>query len=678
MIRKLLFLGLYLLPFFLSAQNVLKTIDSLMVVTQRKQADTTLINNYFLLAKEYQKTDVDKSVVITQKILKLAKKANYPKGMAHYYILTAGNEIVVGNYDVIKKIKTAILIYKNYKKDAYYFQANILLAKNYYNNYECKESFKLVKYCLKEILNSGLNKEIGELYYCLAINEDYLNHIKEAIQALGKAKFYLEKNNCEYEILTCENIKSVIYAKTDRLNEGLSILKDASNVALKSNYKYLSMRFLTNLTGRYMEIEDYSAALYTSKKALKICNQVQNLKLISFNNSSIGIIYYRLKNYKMAIQTLRNLLKINTDQNSRLRSYQYLGKCYYELKKYKTALAYQKKIIDEFTKQNDLKDKVEYFNIYDEIAETHFALGEYKKAYQFLEISKIKNINFLNEQNNQEVSELLIKYDTNEKQMKLSKTQFALKTQKLENDTAKLYNFLLLLIVFIITLVVIFFVRINSLKRFENIKLLLVQNKLIKTLEDKEILLKEVHHRVKNNLQLIGSLFSLQTHYKKLNYAEFSFVKAMHSRIDAMALVHQNLYEGSDLEHVDTKTYLSNLISNIQKISQTDMQDIAVHQDIVSVNLPMNTAVSLGLIVNELMTNAFKYAFCNQSKGNIYIILTKVNAKLKLEVFDNGLGFDTTKTTQSLGLKLVELLSKQIQGKTWVKSKNGSKFTMIF
>ena len=270
-----------------------------------------------------------------------------------------------------------------------------------------------------------------------------------------------------------------------------------------------------------------------------------------------------------------------------------------------------------------------------------------------------------------------MKFETNEKQDKLKVTQLELQKQTTDAKTNKLYIFGLILALIMISTLVLFFVRINTIKESKNVALQIIQKNLAKAASEKEILLKEVHHRVKNNLQLINSLFFLQAHYKKLPPPQLSFVEAMQSRIDAMALVHQNLYEGTDLENVSADMYFTNLVRNIQKMLPN--AHIAVKCHFKAIELPMNTAVSLGLIINELLLNALKHGFPNQREGIINIgFETLETGTQKLTITDNGIGFAMNDNQKSLGLKLVQLLTDQLKGTLKITHQEGSQFYIQF
>ncbi|MGQ9837173.1 MAG: PAS domain S-box protein [Cyanobacteriota bacterium] len=199
-------------------------------------------------------------------------------------------------------------------------------------------------------------------------------------------------------------------------------------------------------------------------------------------------------------------------------------------------------------------------------------------------------------------------------------------------------------------------------------------------LQEKEILLREIHHRVKNNLQIISSLLRLQAdQIKSRKYARV--FKDAGSRIQAMSLIHEGLYQSNNLAAVDLKQYLQNLISNLFHSHGVNPESIRASIHAEGIRLSLDDAVLCGLIINELVTNSLKYAFPKGRSGEICIHFSQTRKSTQLCVSDNGIGlppdFDF-KETQSLGLQLVATLTEQLEGKIKLKNKAGTTFIITF
>jgi two-component sensor histidine kinase len=197
--------------------------------------------------------------------------------------------------------------------------------------------------------------------------------------------------------------------------------------------------------------------------------------------------------------------------------------------------------------------------------------------------------------------------------------------------------------------------------------------------KEKEIFLKEIHHRVKNNLQIISSLLYMQFKNNK-DENMLAQLKQAQQRIKSMALVHNKLYETQDVVRVYLKDYLADLASSILQTNipqgKTINLDIKENQP---VSLSLDATISIGLIINELITNSCKYAFNNQSIGNIKINISKQENGYNLIVHDDGSGLPKNyEQTNSLGFRLVNNLSRQLGGNVSLQNSKGTLVQLFF
>jgi PAS domain S-box-containing protein len=200
------------------------------------------------------------------------------------------------------------------------------------------------------------------------------------------------------------------------------------------------------------------------------------------------------------------------------------------------------------------------------------------------------------------------------------------------------------------------------------------------SLREKEVLLKEIHHRVKNNLQVITSLLNLQS--AKVSSPETAAaLKESQTRIRSMALVHEELYRSRDLASIDFSSYVRKLTSNLFHAYQAAAVEIALHLDVVDVYLPVDTAIPCGLIVNELISNSLKYAFAKRTSGKVTVAFRHDGPAYRLQVSDDGVGLPAhidLDRTETLGLQLVATLAKQLRGEIAVDRSGGTTFTLAF
>jgi len=207
------------------------------------------------------------------------------------------------------------------------------------------------------------------------------------------------------------------------------------------------------------------------------------------------------------------------------------------------------------------------------------------------------------------------------------------------------------------------------------------ETELREALREKEVLLKEVHHRVKNNLQVISSILNLQTSYVK-DKETANILRECQNRIKTMAFIHESLYQTKDFSQINFSEYITNLVKNLFYSYDANQQKIKANFDVDTIFLNLDTSIPCGLIVNELVSNAFKYAFADGSQGFITVKLKNIgNNKIKMLVADNGKGIPASidfKNTESLGLQLVNILTEQINGTITLDKTNGTSFEIIF
>ena len=207
------------------------------------------------------------------------------------------------------------------------------------------------------------------------------------------------------------------------------------------------------------------------------------------------------------------------------------------------------------------------------------------------------------------------------------------------------------------------------------------QIQINESLVEKELLLKEIHHRVKNNLQVIASLLNMQMHRVEDEKCK-AVLKDCHSRVQSMALIHQKLHESGNLSRIDFEAYARGLATELFDSYHVSPGQVSLHIEIADAALAIDEAIPLGLILNELMSNALKYAFPNGRAGDIRVHLRSVSdQQWEFSFGDNGIGLPEKTLPghpSSLGLQIVEALSRQVHGKTEWDTQKGCRFTLRF
>ncbi len=234
-----------------------------------------------------------------------------------------------------------------------------------------------------------------------------------------------------------------------------------------------------------------------------------------------------------------------------------------------------------------------------------------------------------------------------------------------------------------------FFAEINSKKlndgRYQSIVRDITDRKIAEmeiqnSLSEKEVLLKEIHHRVKNNLQIVSSLLSLQANKLTEKESVAALVESK-NRIKSMTMIHEKLYQSKSLSLIDMSSYIINLSKQISNSYKIDKQ-IELKYDLQKINLNVDLAMPIGLIINELVSNSLKYAFTNKNCGELFISFSSPEPqKYVLIVQDNGVGLPANvnlDNSKTLGLNLVTILTKQLNGTVEIDNTAGAKYIIKF
>jgi two-component sensor histidine kinase len=297
-------------------------------------------------------------------------------------------------------------------------------------------------------------------------------------------------------------------------------------------------------------------------------------------------------------------------------------------------------------------------------------MGDYPKALEYQKKARVMRDSTAAIESDKVMSNLLTKYETVKKEETIKNQEATISQQQ---KTQILY----IVIAAILTLSLIGMLSSMGNIRKKRKKLQVLNLELETKNKQNELLLREIHHRVKNNLELVKSLISLQSAQLEDSATKEAMI-ASQNRVQSMGIIHQKLYQGENLGSIEMKDYFVNLSEGIlDTFNQEDKVKIECAMD--QLELDVDTAVPIGLIVNELLTNALKYAFSENQKGNIQISLLKeVPDVLTLRVVDNGIGKiqGIAPKGTGFGSQLIKLLTLQLNGEMQEENTNGT--TVLF
>ena len=579
-----------------------------------------------------------------------------------------------------------------------YYQQNIFdsCLLHYHRSLELKKKYGTPKQVAATLNGIGLvyrmrnNINTAASYYTEALNIYQKENDKAALSVmLNIATLYnLQK---KYDSATA--LFKNIYATAKSNNDYAMMLNAQVNIALGLNYQQkfeealpLFEELLQN--DRVKKIED-------------IFNAVQY---------GLGQSYMGTKQYAKAIPILKACLKMRF-RNTKFQSLAAITHLLYtaekEQKNFEQALVYY----EQLKVYNDSLLNISRSALIEELNAKYKATQKEQQILLLNEASKVKDlqlkqerqnllltqsqnkqreqeINILNQQNElaelelqQQDQSLLLAETQNEKskqQLTLLNKENELKTLSIQTTKRTIWLYSLALALLAIGAGSIFLLYRN--KQKHNTKLEEKNAIISKSLEDKEVLLKEIHHRVKNNLQVVSSLLNLQS--RNISDAKaLAAIKEGRDRVKSMALIHQNLYNDENLTGVDVKDYIEKLTQSLFSSYNIQEGKILLETDIDQMNLDVDTVIPLGLILTELISNALKYAFDEtQENGNLQVQLKQEKGNLLLRVKDNGKGLPLNwsyDNTASLGYQLIKSFAAKMKAMLTITGTNGTDVQMI-
>ena len=447
----------------------------------------------------------------------------------------------------------------------------------------------------------------------------------------------------------------------------------------------------------YFQMKEYDSAIIIYKKAQKESISVMQLnnKTHVYNNDDI--LYWKASFtgfiakcniekgiYENAIPALLYDLKYSRFNTDNLISkmialskcYQHYG-MYTESRKYIDSAKFY--IRGKMVKHIQMELLLTESDFYSLIKQPDSALHYYKLYNQYRDLLNV------NLQKNQSIL-LLAQFEIGKRRSELAESNQSLIDIR-KKSSAQNTQIILLIVSLLTSITMVFFIYKNGLQKTKDKRFIEKQNELLQKSNDiinaqfhhNEILLKELHHRVKNNLQVMYSLLNLQ---KRRNQDKDTIVllSSVQNRIQTMALLHQNLYTTGDMEMVDISSYVITLTKYLRSIYKFDAQKVHLHYEIdPELKLDIETVVSIGLIINEAVSNAFKYAFSNRLEGNLIIRIHQKENEYTLFIKDDGPGFNEGELKEnSLGMKLIKVMCAQLQASYSIEINKGVSHTILF
>jgi len=683
----------------------------------------------FYLEKEGEfKDDLDSAVLLNNQSIQISRELDLKNSIAQSMLLNGKIAVERGNPELAMQLKKKALDYaleNDLKKDAAEISGSIAydIADNDISikaNYFLKAAalYKQARAFYDEALTYS---ELSVLYN--SIDEPAISN-KYARQAIAIKKKLKKYDLCKEYTMLGLNLRVQGNYK-DALAYALAAEKVAENS--KVNEDWLSI--LYDLIGTiYSELKFYDKSIDYYKKAIEISKKINdktgvyaitlNTARALYNRDKITealdvlnngyayypgkqcdteypamylLIYCELKKFDRAKPYYEQLVKCNIENHGVFKDHIAQEKMYYAIIQYLLDTGQAEKTYEYITKLKILAKKNNDLLNLSQLEKTHFksdsAVGNYLSAIKHLEDHLILHDSLYNINSRQQFADMQLKYETEKKDKNIKVlTQLGkLQEARIHNDTILRYVFIGSLIVLVLFIGLLY--NRSRLKQRTNRKLQLKQQKinqqndqLKKLLTEKEWLLKEIHHRVKNNLQIVISLLNTQSAYLDNEDALMAIQNSQH-RMHAMSLIHQKLYQSKNLASIDMSWYIYELVNYLKECFDTHRK-VNFILDTDKVELDVAQAVPLGLILNEAISNAIKYAFPDNAKGMVTITLKNIEAEnYQLTIADDGIGLPDNfelENRDSLGMNLMIGLSDQLDGTFKIENHNGLHVIITF
>lgn len=707
-------------------------IDSLSKLIKAETVDTLKANYLIQLGEQYVQEKPDSALIIANQVNTLLENTTHPQGKVGAYALKIQYFFMIGNFDqAFLTLDTALAICDQHEEqtDRLELYFNTLGAyrqllrgskvaeytKPYFEISMQQPAAELHKATASEmraiqVLKAGKWEESVEFLKISLANYEAIQHMKGQVQVLNFfGEIYRKRNQVELALSYYLRALVIIEKLKDDLGRGVTTKLIAESYILQNNldkgaiYAKQSLEAFQHskspqglalsygtLNKLFVQKEEYDSALYYAKKALEIDKKVHpQYYMIPQDMGSVGKVLILQEKYQEALGYLKEAREIHEGKGSKTGMMicdKYLGEAYYGLGNYALAEQYTQLVLDQSI---EINNKEGMLNAYELLSKIHEKKGAYKKALALHQAFAALKDSTFNEQQTQKIADLEAKFKYQVEAEKDSianaeKEKVILAELELEKVQGKQKEQVLYFvgIGLIIVLALAGFIY-NRYRVIDQQKAVIEEQKLEVDQKNtqNELLLKEIHHRVKNNLQIVSSLLNLQTKSTEDETALAAMADGQ-NRVKAMALIHQGLYQNENVATIQFQEYAQQLLEQLSGIYASD-QTVVTSVSGENITLDIDTAVPLGLILNELITNSFKYAFTEVEKGTLAIHLNQGEEKgnFELIVTDNGQGlaegFDWKKT-KSIGLRLVRRLSKQLYGNLDYQYQDGSSFIITF
>ncbi len=453
------------------------------------------------------------------------------------------------------------------------------------------------------------------------------------------------------------NAMGLIQRQMGNKEEALAYYEKCYELGREHSHRKAFLGIISNLAIAHQNLERYDKAIALYREGLELAEKPPiQYRRRAYLQTNLAGLHQKREQYEASVQEMTKAYKFFEQQGSlkeKCAASWGLASSYFELHRYSDAIDFSRLALSQAGEQKQLRSQIHHL-----LSAAFKATGRPDSAITHLETYAELSQELTKEANDKSVAELEARFQNREQKLEIDRlaTEDAAKATRLRQRSY----------IIGVTLMGLVLLGLLLWRNLRQRKLIENQNSLIsRALKDKELLLKEIHHRVKNNLQMVSSLLNMQTHFIE-DKAAADALQLGRSRVRSMALIHQKLYVGDTVSTiVDAKDYLERLAREVVDTHSPPGTDIDLQLDIAPLQMDIDLVVPLGLLTNEAVTNAVKYAYNNRTKGLLAIKLAQHNDEYVLTVKDDGPGINQSQDEEknaSFGQLLMQTLAEQLEG----------------
>jgi len=524
----------------------------------------------------------------------------------------------------------------------------------------------------------GMSKSINNIGIIYENRGDYAKAIEYFMKSLALKEAIGDKKGIAGSL----NNIGILYSNQEEYEKSFEFHKRSLLIKEEIDDQEGVAASLNSIALYYKRIGNYEKAMDYQKRSLQIFKRLRYKRGIGVTLNNMGLIHMESGELAVALEYFFKSLTVREELNDNkglAGSLINIGGIYLLQNEFNRAIYYNKKALNKAQEIGSVKQSRDAAQ---KLYKAYKSIGNKSKALEAHELFMQAKDSINSEGNRKGIIRQEYKYEYDKQ--KLADSLTFVKQKEIDElahlsvlDKEANIRYGLYLGLGFLTVLGIVLYRSYQRKKKDNVLITQQKNELSRKNEEKTAMLKEIHHRVKNNLQVVNSLLKLQSREVEDKHIVSMFKEAQ-NRVLSMALLHEKMYRSDDLKHIDVKDHINLLVEDLIK-SYVVGKVITLNINIEALDIGIRTLVPLGLIINEMITNALKYAFKDKNKGEIIIHIKPLkNDSYEMIIGDNGVGLKEEKESKGIGTKLIQIFTKQLNGKLEHLEQPGTLYKLVF